>query len=381
MRPYFIFCLFSVFFLPSLASISPFDEFLSFLNPPKLPKEIDFESTFVKEARKKVGKIKEYFEGEFNSLSDKFKNTQDESVRSEKRIVESKVLLLLEHARALLSKSLPRTLVKYEFSEIICDVLDPYLEDMKSRSIIKDNWYSELNRACNEILEVEVSLPFVLPLEFKELLKLLDTAKAGEELKKNVIERIECAFLARIKWSDDALQGIGNQDEIIELKDTILEKYPKVLYNFDQRIIDRSLWFAHLRDTIKVSEADSSDDDFRKFSLDFMEFFLYRYLSKKDEGFLIDLFFTSPHKNDLLDVGRRKPLAESRLFATYFNYKYKGRERRINWHLEDNWRNKYPNLEGDGEKVMMEKFFPKIQEAPLEEPSGNSGRILASYFR
>jgi hypothetical protein len=373
--------LLSFFFLLSLETKAPFDEFISFFNPPEFPEKINIESTSVKEAREKVDKIKEYFEKEFENLTDKFKNVQDDSIRLEKKVTESKILILLEYGRALLSKSLPKTLVNYEFSEIIYAVFGPYFESsMLSRSDINSEWHSRLTTACHEMLEVFVSIRILLPLEFKELLRLLDNAKADEELKKKLVEGIESVYLEKSEWSNDILQNIGNKSEIIKLKDTILEKYPKAHYDDKTRKSDSLLWFSHLRDTIKGSKADSSNDNFSQFSIAFMNLFLYRYLSKKDEEFLIDLFLTSTHKNDLLDIRRVKPLSKSRLFVNHCDDMYKRSERNIiNLHLEENWRNKYTNLEAEGEKVMMEKFFPMTQVTQSEEPSSR-GKILAIVF-
>jgi hypothetical protein len=354
------FILLSFFSITTLAS-NPIDEFSkTFFTLPDPPKDI-VESTKVKEIREEMegDKIKKIISGlqvKFNELnSDKIK-------AAEKGESENVILWMLEYNYSYFVFHRPSNFWDLEFSKIAVGFMEKFFVEYKLPL------HSELMKSCKELLNVRNSVPFVVPKELKELIALIPqtgTKEENEQRIQTVVDELHKVLLNNDLWnSDGKLSWFNGQQELQELKDDIILKYREKLFKENPQKRKYSKWLDPLREFLKGDKLYQKDL-FTEFSLHFMRFLLYRYLSNQNENFIVDRIFTSPHKKELKGSVQGKPCAE--LIKNYLVKEVQDIEKfYINTHLEENGKKNRSKLEKKGEKIMIKKFFSKAQKPSSE---------------
>jgi hypothetical protein len=236
--------------------------------------------------------------------------------------------------------------------------------------------HSELMGYCKQLHEVRDSVPFVVPKELKELIALIPqtgTKEENEQQIQTVVDELHKVLLNNDLWnSDGKLSWFTRQQELRELKDDIFLKYLEKLFKENPQKRQYSKCLDPLREFLKGYQLYQKDI-FTEFSLHFMRFLLYRYLSNQSKDFLFDHLFISTHKKELKDSPNSINIGES--IKEYLGEKSLEEEGSLNYFLQlyGPGNKTRHEVEDEGEKIMMETFFTKPRKSSSES-SGDGGK-------
>ena len=275
-----------------------------------------------------------------------------------------------------------------EFSLIVINTLDFYFNSLDPSS---RGWCGEFIQALDDKFELLSSLPFALPEEpeeFKTLCQLLDDHNVVDQ-KQTIINRIHTDLNDSQKWDDSVLKGLEEplKNSIIDLKNEIETKYKeKYKYNNVSRLWDR---YAESFESLKKDflEIEGMNQvDFRKFSIEFMRFLLFRYLWKTEKS-LSELCSNFPHLKGPVNVLDK--LLGSGVFLSYFEKMYKTQLDYLQIYSigdPEAWEKDHSVLISKAEPIMLNTFWPpksaNSSESPSSEEPGSSGmgKILGITF-